>query len=48
MLIDEGLRERLADRAALRADQEIDVRDLVALADESLSDHQRRGHNGPP
>jgi hypothetical protein len=34
LLVDEGVRERFADRPALGADQEVDVRDLVALADE--------------
>src|SRR4051812_11053239 len=48
LLVDEGVRERLADRPALGADQEVDVRDLVALADERLSNQQRRGHETAP
>src|SRR5215210_4739500 len=35
----------IADRSALRADQDVDVRDLIALADERLSNLQRWGHD---
>src|SRR5918994_1043618 len=46
LLVDQGFRERFANRPALRADQEVDVRDLVTLADERLSYRQRQSH-GP-
>ena len=44
-LVDQGAGERCAHRSALGADQKIDVRDLVALTDERLSDHYRRSHD---
>src|SRR4051794_5853190 len=42
LLVDERLREGVADRPFLRPDDEIDVGDLVALADQGLADHEAR------
>ncbi len=41
----DSVREGFADRPALRTDQEVDMCDLVALADERLSNQQRRSHD---
>ena len=43
-LVDEGMGECLADRTALRSDQEVDVGDLVTFAYQSLAGCQRDGH----
>ena len=44
LLVDEGLGEGLADRAVLRPDQQVDVGDLVALADQGLAHHEGTRH----
>ena len=40
----QGRGERLADRPALRPDQQIDVRDLVAVTDQGLAHHEGTRH----
>ena len=41
-LVEQSLGERLADGPVLRANQQVDVSDLVALADERLANAKRR------